>query len=202
MLLDRILTRWQCPVGSNETLNLLHLAMCVITYRRIPMAIKMASKVGVCLCCCFVCYCPCGRRGNTEQVPEDTWFNQMVRAFSLEFLLVENCPSTKLKNWFQFFLKFTIGIKSFILLSNNFWLKGIQKKNGRSVDQTTYPTVVAQWRHPVAYKVALDMPYLAMPSVLPQRTAVAIKMTNNGGPFFCHRKFAIIINLANKHSND
>ncbi len=36
--------------------------------------------------------------------------------------------------------------------------------------------VVARWRHPVVSGVALDMPHWAMPSVLLQRTAVAIKM--------------------------
>ena len=35
--------------------------------------------------------------------------------------------------------------------------------------------VVAQWLHPTASKVALDMPHQAMPSVLLQSTAVAIK---------------------------
>jgi hypothetical protein len=35
--------------------------------------------------------------------------------------------------------------------------------------------VVAQWRHPVASKVALDMPNWAMPSALLQRTTMAIK---------------------------
>ena len=43
--------------------------------------------------------------------------------------------------------------------------------------------VVAQWRHPVAFGVAQDMPHWAMPSVLPRRTAVVIKMANNGGAF-------------------
>ncbi len=35
--------------------------------------------------------------------------------------------------------------------------------------------VVAQCQHPVASRVALDMPHRAMPSVLLRRTAVAIK---------------------------
>ena len=46
--------------------------------------------------------------------------------------------------------------------------------------------VVARWRRPVASKVALNMPHRAMPSVLPWRTAVAIKTANNGGAFLCH----------------
>jgi hypothetical protein len=41
--------------------------------------------------------------------------------------------------------------------------------------------VVAQWRHPVASRAALDMLHWAMFFVLHQRTAMAIKTTNNGG---------------------
>jgi hypothetical protein len=49
----------------------------------------------------------------------------------------------------------------------------------------------AQWQHPVASQIALDMLHWAMPSVLLRRTARAIKTANNGGafvfcrPFFC-----------------
>jgi hypothetical protein len=51
--------------------------------------------------------------------------------------------------------------------------------------------VVARWRRPVASGVALDMPHWAMLSVLLQRTAMAIKMANNGGAFVCyHQSFA------------
>jgi hypothetical protein len=46
--------------------------------------------------------------------------------------------------------------------------------------------VVAQWWHPVASEVALDMPHRAMPSVLPRSTAVAIETANNGGAFVRH----------------
>jgi hypothetical protein len=49
--------------------------------------------------------------------------------------------------------------------------------------------VVAQWQHPVASMVALDMPHWAMPSVLPQRTAVAIEMAKDRGAFVCHCQF-------------
>ncbi len=49
--------------------------------------------------------------------------------------------------------------------------------------------VVAQWQRPVASQVALDIPHLTMPSVLLQRTAVAIKMANNRGAFVCHHQF-------------
>ncbi len=46
--------------------------------------------------------------------------------------------------------------------------------------------VVARCRHPVPSGVALDMPHRAMPSVLLQRTAVAIEMANRRGAFVCH----------------
>ncbi len=41
--------------------------------------------------------------------------------------------------------------------------------------------VVAQWRHTVASRVALDMLHWAMPLVLHRQTAMAIKMANNRG---------------------
>jgi hypothetical protein len=47
MLSDIILAQWWHPVASREALDLLHWAMCVVTYRRIAMAINMARKVGV-----------------------------------------------------------------------------------------------------------------------------------------------------------
>jgi hypothetical protein len=39
------------------------------------------------------------------------------------------------------------------------------------------------------FRVALDMPHQAMPSVLLRRTTLAIKMANNGGAFVCHHQF-------------
>jgi hypothetical protein len=53
--------------------------------------------------------------------------------------------------------------------------------------------VVAQWQHPVASGVALDMPHWAMPSVLLQRTAVAIETAGRWGAFVCHRCLVCII---------
>ena len=53
MLLDIILTQWRHPVASSEALDLLHRAMCAVTYRRIAMAIKMASFAGVFVDCCL-----------------------------------------------------------------------------------------------------------------------------------------------------
>jgi hypothetical protein len=43
--------------------------------------------------------------------------------------------------------------------------------------------VVARWRLPVASRLALDMPHWAMPSVLLQRTTVAIKTAGGWGTF-------------------
>jgi hypothetical protein len=49
--------------------------------------------------------------------------------------------------------------------------------------------VVVRWWRPAASKVALDMLHWAMPSVLLQRTTMAIEMANNGGAFVCHCQF-------------
>ncbi len=46
--------------------------------------------------------------------------------------------------------------------------------------------VVARWQHPWASGVALDMPHWAMPSVLLQRNAVAIKTAGEWGAFVHH----------------
>jgi hypothetical protein len=102
-LLAAILAQWRHLVASNKALNLLYWAMRAVLYRRTAAAIEMASLLGTFSCRRFVCCCPGGRWGNTEQV-------------------------------------------------------------------------VARWQHPVATGVALDMPHQAMPSVLLQRTTVAIKM--------------------------
>ncbi len=68
MLLGIILTQWQRPVASSEALDLLHQGMRTVTYRRIAMAIKTASFVGVFIDCCWFDCCPGSRWGNTEQV--------------------------------------------------------------------------------------------------------------------------------------
>ncbi len=68
MLLDIILAQWWRPVASSKALDLLHWAMCVVKYRRITMAIKMASFVGVFVDCCLFACCPGGCWGDTEKV--------------------------------------------------------------------------------------------------------------------------------------
>ncbi len=55
-------------MASSEALDLLHWAMRAVTYRRIAMAIKMASFAGVFVDCCLYACCPDGRWGVTEQV--------------------------------------------------------------------------------------------------------------------------------------
>ncbi len=68
MLSDIILARWQLPVASSEALDLLHWAMGAVRYRRIAMAIKTATFLGVFVDCCLFACCPGGCWGNTEQV--------------------------------------------------------------------------------------------------------------------------------------
>jgi hypothetical protein len=53
MLSDIILAQWQRPVASSEALDLFHWAMRAVTYRRIAMAVKTASFVGVFVDCCL-----------------------------------------------------------------------------------------------------------------------------------------------------
>ncbi len=72
-LLAAILAQWQRLVASNKALNLLHWAMCAVTYRRIAMAIKITSFLGVFVDCCLFACCPGGRWGDTEQVVAQCW---------------------------------------------------------------------------------------------------------------------------------
>jgi hypothetical protein len=90
--------------------------MCTVTYRRIAMAINLATFLESFVDCCLFACCPGGRWGDTEQV-------------------------------------------------------------------------VAQRRHPVASRVALDMLHWAMPSVLLRCIRKAFEMGRNGGAFVCHRQF-------------
>jgi hypothetical protein len=103
-----ILAQWWHQVASTKALDLFYQALSAVLYQCTAAAIKMASKVGTLFCHCFVCCCPGGRWGSTEQV-------------------------------------------------------------------------VARWRHPVASRVAMDMLHQAIPSVLLQCTAMAIKMANDRG---------------------
>jgi hypothetical protein len=73
LLLEQILAQWRHPVASSEALDLLHWAMYVVTYRRIVMAIKMASKVGVFFHRWLFACCPGCHWGDTEQVVNRWW---------------------------------------------------------------------------------------------------------------------------------
>ncbi len=55
-------------MASRKALDLLHWAMSAVTYRRIAMAIKTASFVGVFFDCCLFACCPGSHWGHTEQV--------------------------------------------------------------------------------------------------------------------------------------
>jgi hypothetical protein len=68
MLSDITLARWWRPVASGEALDLLHWAMHAVTYRRITMAIKTPTFLGVFVDCCLFACCPGGRWGDTYQV--------------------------------------------------------------------------------------------------------------------------------------
>jgi hypothetical protein len=59
------------PVASSEDLALLHQAMHAVTYRRITMAIKTTSKVGLFVHRCLFAFCPGSCWGNTERVAPD-----------------------------------------------------------------------------------------------------------------------------------
>jgi hypothetical protein len=63
-----ILARWRQLLASNKALNLLHWAMCAVTYRRIAMAIETASFLGVFVHYYLFACCPGGSWGNTEEV--------------------------------------------------------------------------------------------------------------------------------------
>ncbi len=65
MLSGIILAQWQRPVASSEALDLLHWVMRAVTYRRIAMAIKMATFLGVFVDCCLFACCLSGPWGDT-----------------------------------------------------------------------------------------------------------------------------------------
>ena len=68
MLSEQVLAQWWHPVASSKALDLPYWAMRLVLYRHIAMAIKTASKVGVCFHHCVFACCPGGCQGNTEQV--------------------------------------------------------------------------------------------------------------------------------------
>ncbi len=73
ILLDIILAQWQRLVASNEALDLLHRAMCAVTYWHIAMFIKTATFLESFVDCCLFACCPGGCWGITEQVVARCW---------------------------------------------------------------------------------------------------------------------------------
>jgi hypothetical protein len=65
MMLEQMLAQWRHPVASIEASNLLHQAICMVSYQCIVISIKMASNVVHRRC--FAWFSG-GCRGNTEQV--------------------------------------------------------------------------------------------------------------------------------------
>jgi hypothetical protein len=55
-------------MASCEALDLLHQAMCAVTYQCIAVAIEIASFTGVFVDCCLYACGPGSRLGDTEQV--------------------------------------------------------------------------------------------------------------------------------------
>ncbi len=53
ILSNIIFARWWHPVASSEALDLLHWAICAVTFRRIAIAIKTACFLGVFVDCCL-----------------------------------------------------------------------------------------------------------------------------------------------------
>jgi hypothetical protein len=85
LLMATIFAQSWRPVASSEALDLLYQAMCAVLYRRTTTAIKMASKVGAFVCCYFVCYCPGGHQGNTEQVVA-RWQRSVASSLALNMM--------------------------------------------------------------------------------------------------------------------
>jgi hypothetical protein len=66
-------------VASSEALDLLYRTMHTVLYRRVTMAIKTASKVGVFVDCCLFACCPGGHWGDMEQVVAQCWHSVASR---------------------------------------------------------------------------------------------------------------------------
>ncbi len=73
MLSEQVLAQWWHPLAFSEALDPLHWPMRAVSYRRIAMAIKTASFVGVFVDCCLFACCPGGRWGDTERVVTRCW---------------------------------------------------------------------------------------------------------------------------------
>ena len=58
--------------------------------------------------------------------------------------------------------------------------------------------ILAQWRHPVASKVALDMLHWAMRLSSHRRIVIAIELARKGGAFFSVLDFLSCITVAKR----
>ena len=68
------------------------------------------------------------------------------------------------------------------------------KIDDHGVRQGNTGQILAQWRHMVASRVALDLPYWAMRLASYRLIRMAIEMTSEGGAFVCHRQFYVLHN--------
>jgi hypothetical protein len=58
--------------------------------------------------------------------------------------------------------------------------------------------ILARWQHPVASKVALDLPYWVMHPALYRQICMAIEMAREAGPFFSFVDFMSCITVAKR----
>ena len=86
MLLDIILAQWQRPVASSEALDLLHWAMCAVTYRHIAMAINTATFLGVFVDCCLLACCSGASARPSKRAATEVHFDVIV-----DFVIDHNC---------------------------------------------------------------------------------------------------------------
>jgi hypothetical protein len=83
--LAAILAQLQHFAASNKALNFLYQVMRMVLYRCTTGAIKMASLSGTYFCYCFVCCCPGGCWGNTQQVVA-RWWHPVAFGVALDML--------------------------------------------------------------------------------------------------------------------
>ncbi len=72
--------------------------------------------------------------------------------------------------------------------------------NDHGIHQGDTGGILALWRCPMASGVALDLPYLAMCTLLHRNIAMTIKTTSKGGVFFAIVNFLLCITIAERQS--
>jgi hypothetical protein len=70
------------------------------------------------------------------------------------------------------------------------------KMDDHGIRQGDTGQILAQWRRPVASRVALDLPYWAMRSTPYRLILMAIKMAREAGPFYSVVNFVSCITVA------